>query len=35
MADREKLDCLPGELRKELLFFREEIENDNPFGGKV
>lgn len=35
MAEREKFRDLPTELSKELIYFREEIENNNPVGGKV
>ena len=31
----ETLKYLPDELQKEILFFKEEIEGNNPFGGKI
>ena len=35
VAEKDKLRCLPPDFSRELLFFKEEIENNNPVDGKV
>ena len=35
LASEENISDLPAELARELLFFKEEIENNDPVGGKV
>ena len=35
LAPRDCISDLPAEFANELLFFKDEIENSDPFGGKV
>ena len=35
LAPRENISSFPKDLASELLYFKDEIENNDPFGGKV
>ena len=35
LSPRQKFQGLPKDLASELNFFKDEVENTNPFGGKV